>query len=85
VTLTRDQERNLLLLEFTDDGPGIPAELREDVFRRPLNSTKPGGTGLGTALVKYIVDQHHGQLRWQSPARDDGRGTRVTIELPLAE
>jgi signal transduction histidine kinase len=64
-----------------DDGPGMPAEVAGDVFQRPLNSTKPGGTGLGTALVKYIVDQHRGCLTWDSPSMND-HGTRVTLSLP---
>lgn len=85
VDVARHPQRAAATITISDDGPGIPAELRDEVFRRPLNSTKPGGTGLGTALVKYIVDQHRGALHWQSPVRDDGRGTRVTIELPLAE
>jgi two-component system sensor histidine kinase ChvG len=85
VDIRRDPERPVAIIEVEDDGPGMPAEVREDVFRRPLNSTKPGGTGLGTALVKYIVDQHRGSLRWQSPIGETGRGTRVTIELPLTE
>lgn len=85
IALRRDDERNCAVIDVADNGPGIPGEVRDDVFRRPLNSTKPGGTGLGTALVKYIVDQHRGTLRWQSPIEGTNRGTRVTIELPLAE
>lgn len=85
VAVARQPDRHAVRIEVEDDGPGIPPELREDVFRRPLNSTKPGGTGLGAALVKYIVDQHRGTLRWTSPRPKSDRGTLVTIELPLAE
>jgi nitrogen fixation/metabolism regulation signal transduction histidine kinase len=69
------------VVQVSDNGPGIPAEAREDLFRRPVNSTKAGGSGLGAALVKYIVDQHRGSMTWQSPLAD-GRGTRVTLRLP---
>jgi PAS domain S-box-containing protein len=85
IELLPDVDHRQAVITVCDDGPGIPAELRGDVFRRPLNSTKPGGSGLGTALVKYIVDQHQGSLVWQSPASLTGRGTRVTIRLPMAD
>jgi signal transduction histidine kinase len=78
-----DSQRRQAVITVTDDGPGIPMEVRDDIFRRPLNSTKPGGSGLGAALVKYIVDQHHGSLTWQSPAAPRAHGVRVTIRLPL--
>jgi nitrogen fixation/metabolism regulation signal transduction histidine kinase len=83
--LERDDEHRQAVITVCDDGAGIPSELRDEVFRKPLNSTKPGGSGLGTALVKYIVDQHHGSLVWHSPINPQGRGTRVTLRLPLAE
>ncbi len=77
-----DEERLQAVIEITDDGPGIPPELQSQIFNAPLNSTKPGGSGLGTALVKYIIDQHHGVLVWQSPTSAAG-GTRVTLRLLL--
>lgn len=83
VETAHDVARRQAVVTVSDDGPGIPPELREEIFRRPLNSTKPGGSGLGAALVKYIVDQHEGGLTWQSPAPGLSRGTRVALWLPL--
>ena len=82
VSTRRDDERPGVLISVEDNGRGISPEVRDEVFRRPLNSTKPGGSGLGAALVKYIVEQHHGALTWHSPLLPTGGGTRVTLRLP---
>ncbi|MGE0533844.1 MAG: response regulator [Pirellulales bacterium] len=71
-------------ITLADNGPGIPAEQREQIFERPLNSTKVGGSGMGAALVKYIVEGHRGRLSWESPRPELGHGTRVTLHLPAA-
>jgi signal transduction histidine kinase len=52
-------------LRFTDTGPGIPAELHEQVFN-PFVTTKKTGTGLGLSLVSKIVDEHRGTIRLES-------------------
>ena len=72
-----------LEIEVTDDGPGIPAEFRSKIFQ-PFFTTKPSGTGLGLAIVERRLAEMDGSIRWQSPVRD-GRGTRFTVTLPVAE
>jgi signal transduction histidine kinase len=72
-----------LLIEVMDDGPGIPRELREKIFQ-PFFTTKPSGTGLGLAIVERRLAEMQGAIRWESPARN-GRGTRFTVSLPLAD
>ena len=59
-------------LAVTDDGPGIPAELRERVFERffradPSRSRDTGGSGLGLAIAKEIVEAHGGTIRVEAP------------------
>jgi|GEM_PF-2869135 len=66
-------------LSVADRGPGIPASSRTKVFN-PFYSTKTRGTGLGLAVSKQIVDEHHGRLRLLSRR---GGGTRVVIQLPI--
>jgi two-component system sensor histidine kinase FlrB len=62
----------------SDDGPGIPAQLRERVFE-PFFTTRARGTGLGLAIVKSIVEAHGGSVRLDAAPR---RGASFIIELP---
>lgn len=68
-----------LMLSVADRGPGIPDHVRRRVFD-PFFSTKTRGTGLGLAVSKQIVDEHHGRIRLFNRR---GGGTRVVIELPV--
>jgi PAS domain S-box-containing protein len=67
------------LLAVTDDGMGMPDEVRENIFR-PFFTTKSHGRGLGLASVAQIVARHKGNMRIES-AR--GSGTRFEILFPL--
>jgi PAS domain S-box-containing protein len=49
-------------ITVTDDGPGIPDDLKEHIFE-PFISNKPRGTGLGLAISKQIVTAHHGSIQ----------------------
>ncbi len=68
------------MLTVTDEGPGIPSELRERIFD-PYFTTRVDGTGLGLAIVKKIVLQHGGEIA--AGARPGG-GASFAIALPLA-
>lgn len=61
-----------------DDGPGIPPEAREKMFD-PFFTTRPGGSGLGLAVVHRAVESHAGCVFVDSEV---GSGTRVTVLLP---
>ncbi len=79
VTIARRRHRLALELQVTDNGPGIPAELRERVFH-PLVSGREGGTGLGLTLAQTFVQHHHGSIECESrPGR-----TTFRVLLPLA-
>jgi len=67
-------------LTVRDDGPGIPARIRGQLFE-PGVTSKPGGWGMGLALARRIVEQQHGGRLAYHPA---AVGTTFSIELPLA-
>jgi len=70
-----------LLVE--DDGPGIPAALREKILQ-PFFTTKSQGTGLGLAIVARRVAECGGKVDWESPVKD-GKGTRFKVTMPMEE
>jgi signal transduction histidine kinase len=63
-----------------DTGPGVPAELREQIFN-PFFTSKKDGVGLGLAIVAKIVDDHRGWIRLESGS---SRGARFHLFLPKA-
>lgn len=71
-------EDSFCVVEIVDDGPGIAEDVREKLFR-PFFSTKPGGTGLGLANARRIVEEHGGTIDIDCP---DAGGTRVIVRLP---
>jgi two-component system OmpR family sensor kinase len=79
--LTRN---NHAVLSVTDNGTGIPAELRERVFDRfyRIDPSKADGSGLGLAIARNLVGRYGGTIRLMgNPA---GHGLRVVLEWPLA-
>jgi len=68
-------------MAVSDNGAGFPEELMARIFE-PYVTTKPRGTGLGLAVVKKIVDEHHGTIAIES---SPSRGASVSVLLPLAK
>lgn len=76
-----------VVLEVSDEGPGIPERLRERVFE-PFFSTKERGSGLGLAVVRAITEANDGTLRLEAATTDSATsarsGTRFRLAFPLA-
>lgn len=70
-----------LCIEFSDNGPGVPEEIRSRLFESFTTHGKQGGTGLGLAIVRSIVGDHGGQISVES---QPGR-TTFRIALPQDE
>jgi signal transduction histidine kinase len=81
VRLKRDGAE--IVIEVTDDGPGVSAENRARLFQ-PFFTTKPRGTGLGLAIVERRVIEFGGTVMCESPVLN-GRGARFVVRLPVAQ
>ena len=65
-------------IAFTDEGPGIPADVLEKIFT-PFFTTKARGSGLGLPTVRRLIEAHHGTISIACPSAG---GTVVTVQLP---
>jgi two-component system, NtrC family, sensor histidine kinase HydH len=87
VTAARAKNANQEGVEvrIEDSGPGIPAELREQIFN-PFVTTKKTGVGLGLSIVSRIIDGHHGTIRIESGGETDARaGACFVLFFPANE
>lgn len=75
-----NDERDGVVFEFRDTGPGIPPEIQERLFESFVTSGKESGTGLGLAIVKKIIDEHGGHIVIESKKN---QGATFRIKLPL--
>ncbi len=67
------------IVECEDDGGGMPPEVKAKLFTDEAVSTKAMGTGLGTRIVKNVVDAHGGIIELWS---EQAKGTRITCKIP---
>ncbi len=79
VTLRTESDQRAVRVTIADEGVGITPGDLDKVFRLYF-TTKPGGTGIGLALVYRIVQLHDGTVEIRS---EPGRGTTVTVTLPV--
>ena len=78
------QTSSSLVLEVTDNGPGIPRERWNSVFERFAwgeagDSRQDGGTGLGLAIARWVVVLHGGRI---DVVESEGPGCRIRVEIP---
>ena len=75
-----DQDTGGIALAVTDTGRGMSHEVRDRLFSAKAISTKKGGTGLGTKIIKDVVDAHKGKIWVES---NPGSGTTFHLRFPL--
>jgi signal transduction histidine kinase len=75
-----EREGQSIVVSVIDTGKGMPPEVRESLFTYQAISRKVGGTGLGTKIVKDIVDAHRGGITVESKP---GVGTSFHLTLPV--
>jgi two-component system OmpR family sensor kinase len=88
VELSLREEGEQAVVEVADDGPGIPAEMREQIFERfvrgsgPADTTPGTGTGLGLAIVSAVAESHGGSVE---ALESRSGGALLVARIPLAE
>lgn len=80
ISMTVSSNDGLLLLRIQDTGPGIPDQIKDRIFEPFATFGKSRGTGLGLAITRRIVEEHYGEISFES---QQGRGTTFSIKLPL--
>lgn len=85
VRLSLGEHDGSVILVVADDGPGIPAERRVEVFERftrldSARTSDQGGTGLGLAIARDITERHGGEISISETA---GGGSTFTVTLPM--
>ena len=78
VEVTARREGDGLSIEIADDGPGVPIEMREEIWK-PFRSSKERGTGIGLAFSRKVVESHGGTI---GMVDRPGSGACFRIELP---
>ena len=79
LTLTTSRVDETVEISIMDSGAGISPEVGRRLFEQ-FFTTKPQGTGLGLSISRQIVEEHGGQLRWNSTP---GAGATFTVSLPI--
>jgi two-component system nitrogen regulation sensor histidine kinase NtrY len=72
---------NQVVIRITDNGIGIPPHLGDKIFE-PKFTTTTGGMGLGLAMVKKIVEDYNGEIRYIS---EENRGTEFILKVPYVK
>jgi signal transduction histidine kinase len=75
IRLQISRAHHFVVLTFSDSGPGVPPEIRKQIFE-PFFTRKKNGTGLGLAIVKSLVEENGGEIKL---AEGDGAVFRITL------
>ncbi len=81
ITVSAQKNAGELIVDFTDAGPGVATERREELFEFG-KTTKPGGSGIGLPLSQLIVESHGGSLMY-ADRNGAGHGATFRVTLPL--
>jgi nitrogen fixation/metabolism regulation signal transduction histidine kinase len=79
IHVSLSQKGNYSIIQISDNGGGIPPEIRDRVFE-PNFTTKTSGSGLGLAICKKIIEAHDGTIRFETR---DNEGTDFFVEVPV--
>jgi two-component system sensor histidine kinase BaeS len=82
--IRQEQSKKLITIHLEDTSPGVPAEMMDRIFDRLFRvdssrSRKTGGSGIGLAICKNIVERHYGKI---SATPSESGGLKITMEFP---
>jgi signal transduction histidine kinase len=80
VELATGMDGSAVTVTVTDNGPGIPAGVRQRLFEPYVSEGEEAGTGLGLFIVRLIAEAHGGAVTLQS---QPGKGSRFTLRFPI--
>jgi signal transduction histidine kinase len=79
VAVSLVRKGKLSVVQISDNGGGIPPEIKDRVFE-PNFTTKTSGSGLGLAICKKIIEAHDGNIRFETR---ENEGTDFFVEIPI--
>jgi len=82
ITLQIEKKKTKVRFSLSDNGQGIPEDIRESLFEPFVTKHTSGGTGLGMAIVKQIIESHKGEITFETRA---GEGTTFVFNIPLKQ
>ena len=95
VTISTEEQQDHVVVRVADNGPGVPDELKADIFGKGEKGLDSDGTGLGLYLVQSLVDRYGGDVWVEDRASSEGAdesapsgspdGAVFVVELPIPE
>ena len=82
IRLTTDRQGAMTRLRVSDDGPGLPLRVQDNLFKPFTSSGRYGGTGLGLAIARDLIRAHGGDLVLEQTGP---RGTVFCMDLAVSE
>ena len=78
IIVAASRDGRLTTIELSDDGPGVPAKARENLFKAFKGGARKGGSGLGLAISAELIRAHGGDIA----LLDSESGATFRIEIP---